>query len=119
MVRELFPQQRLTRIPIDHELFSERTFHDIRQVRRRMPEVRAADEPLEIASRTVEPFLEGVEINGRLVVIYSRYDISCALERQVSVACPGYIPEDALTIGINIVMHALLQDAGYIERAGH
>jgi hypothetical protein len=117
MVRELFPEQRLSRIPIDHEIFSERTFYDIRQVRRRMPEVRAADEPLEIASRTVEPFLEGIEIDGRLAVIYSRYDISCALERQVSVACPGYVPEDALKIGINIIMHALLQNASYMERA--
>ena len=43
-------------------------------------------------------------------MIYSKYDISCALERQTTVACAGYIPEDALKIGINVLRYALLRD---------
>jgi hypothetical protein len=42
-------------------------------------------------------------------VIYSKYDISCALERQASVACTGYIHEDAVRLGVNIVLYALDQ----------
>ena len=54
--------------------------------------------------------------SGRYAVIYSKYDISCALERQASVACAGYIPEDAEKIAINIILYALLQDvAKYSE----
>jgi hypothetical protein len=54
--------------------------------------------------------LEGIEIDGRFAVIYSKYDISCALERQASVACSGYVEEDALKIALNVVLYALLQD---------
>ena len=46
-------------------------------------------------------------------VIYSKYDISCALERQSSVACLGYVAEDATKIAINIVLYSILQDSRY------
>ena len=111
LVQKLFPDKNLERIPIDHEIFTDKTFYDIRRVRRRVPELPKPNQPANVAVETVEPFLEGITIDGRLVVVYSKYDISCALQRQVTVACPGYIPEDALRIGINVVMHALLQDA--------
>ena len=35
------------------------------------------------------------ELDGRYVVIYSKYDISCALEHQASLSCDGYIEADA------------------------
>ena len=53
--------------------------------------------------------MEGIDIKGRFVVIYSKYDISCALEGDASAACTGYVPEDALKIGVNVVLYALLQ----------
>jgi len=59
--------------------------------------------------RSVEPFLEGIEIDGRFVVIYSKYDISCALERQASVACAGYMHEDAVRLAVNIILYAMIQ----------
>lgn len=57
-----------------------------------------------------EPYLEAIEIDGRLAVIYSKYDISCALERQSTVSCEGYVPEDAVKLAINLVIHALSQE---------
>jgi len=110
LMADLYPDKELKRIPIDHELFTTAVGHDIRRVRRRIP---GSDDPkttLNTAIHTVEPYLEGIEIDGRYVVIYSKYDISCALERQASVACSGYLPEDAEKIGINIILYALLQD---------
>ena len=59
--------------------------------------------------REVEPFLEGIEIDGRFVVLYSKYDVSCALQRQSSVTCSGYLHEDAIKLGVNIILYALLQ----------
>ncbi len=41
--------------------------------------------------------------------IYSRHDISCAMERGDSTECPGYVAKDAARIGINIVWYSLLQ----------
>ena len=58
----------------------------------------------------VPPLLEGIKIDGRYAVIYSRYDISCALENQASLACDGYEEDDAMKLAVNIVMYAMLQD---------
>ena len=106
---QLFPQQKLKRVPPDHPLFSSDTGHDIRQVKRRVPEINDPRDGLKPTVRTGEPFLEGIEIDGRLAVIYSKYDISCALERQASVACTGYVEEDAVKIAINILLYAMQQ----------
>ncbi|HIE97145.1 MAG TPA: DUF4159 domain-containing protein [Fuerstia sp.] len=59
------------------------------------------------------PVLEGVEIDGRYAVVYSRYDISCALENQASLACDGYVEEDAMKLAINIVLYSMLQDISW------
>lgn len=115
LVKKLYPNQEFKRIPVTHEIFSEKVFHDLSTVRRRVPELLDPAEPLEIAEKSVEPYLEGIEIDGRYVVIYSKYDISCALERQTSAACAGYVPEDALKIAINVVMYSLLQNVSYLE----
>jgi hypothetical protein len=106
---DTFPDRKLQRIPPEHELFSAKVGHDLRKVQRREHEVNTAGEPLRIAVRQVEPYLEGIEIDGRYVVIYSKYDISCALERQSSVACPGYLHEDAVRLAVNVVLYAMLQ----------
>ncbi len=115
LVKNLYPDAEFKRIPITHEIFSDKVFYNLSTVKRRVPEIIDPNEPLAISEKSVEPYLEGVEIDGRYVVIYSKYDISCALERQTSAACAGYIPEDALRIAINVVMYALLQNASYIE----
>ena len=47
---------------------------------------------------------------------YSRYDLSCALQRQSSVACAGYITRDAFRIGVNVILFAMIQDASHRRR---
>ena len=49
-------------------------------------------------------------------MIYSKYDLSCALERQASVACAGYDHQDAVSIAVNVIRYALLQDISYAEK---
>ena len=51
--------------------------------------------------------MEGIQIEGQYVVIYSRYDLSCALENQASIACDGYVKDDAMQLAINLVLFAL------------
>jgi hypothetical protein len=118
LMQQLFPDREFERIPVDHEMFSSEIGYDIRRVKRRAPE---ADDPkaaLNPTAREAEPFLEGIEIDGRYAVVYSKFDISCVLERQASVACVGYVPEDAVKIAVNVILYALLQDVSYIEEAG-
>jgi hypothetical protein len=53
------------------------------------------------------PALEGIKINGRWAVIYSRYDIGCALERATSSDCLGYDPDSAQRIAGAAVLYTL------------
>ena len=53
------------------------------------------------------PRLEGVKINGRWVVIYSRYDIGCALEKHQSTDCLGHDYDSAVTLAKAAVLYAL------------
>jgi hypothetical protein len=109
LIRQLFPDNPLKRIPAGHEMFTTKIGYDLKTVKRRERDVDSADAALSVSVRDAEPFLEGIEINGRFVVIYSKYDISCALERQASVACVGYVHDDAVKIGVNVILYALLQ----------
>ncbi len=112
MVGQLYPDAKLERIPVDHEIFRLKLGYDIRKVKRRvMPAGGARGMGLATEVREGEPFLEGLRVDGRYVVIYSRYDLSCALQRQSSVACAGYITRDAVRIGVNVILFAMVQDA--------
>ncbi|HEX4070846.1 MAG TPA: DUF4159 domain-containing protein [Planctomycetaceae bacterium] len=116
LVRQLFPDQKFERIPITHELFSQGIGFDIRKVKRRIPQSGNLTDPLDPTLREGEPFLEGIQIKGRYCIIYSKYDISCALERQASVACAGYDYQDAVRIAVNVIRYALLQDISYADK---
>lgn len=100
LVRQLFPDRPLEAIPPDDPLFSDAFGYDLTTVRytAAMPQ------------REGPPMLEGVRLDdGRWAVIYSRWDISCALERHQGADCRGYVPESALRIATNIVLYALLR----------
>ncbi len=117
MISQLYPDAKLERVPVDHELFRLDLGYDIRKVKRRvLPAGGAGGKALATEVREGEPFLEGLRVDGRYVVIYSRYDLSCALQRQSSVACAGYITRDAFRIGVNVILFAMIQDASHRRR---
>lgn len=101
--------KELERIPADDELFRLPGGYDISRVRRRQP---SSDQvgPASASNVPGEPFVEGVKLGDRYAVLYSKYDLSCALERQTTVSCAGYIVEDAIRIATNIVLYAIFQD---------
>ena len=85
-------------IPRDDEIYTKKVGYDLSDVqytqgRRRRPGL---------------PQLEGVKLNGHWAIIYSKYDIGCALERQQGLDCKGYTHESALRIAANIVIYATL-----------
>jgi len=59
------------------------------------------------AFREVAPELEGIKFKNRWVVIYSRYDVGCALEKHQSTDCLGHDYDSALKIGAAAVLYAL------------
>ncbi|WP_040593866.1 DUF4159 domain-containing protein [Schlesneria paludicola] len=109
LVTALYPDRKLDRIPVTHELFSEKVGQDIQRLNRRGSDDHvAAGEGLPVVF--AEPVLEGIEVDGRYSMIYSKYDISCALSGQDYAGCEGYPPEDAVKLGTNIILYSMLQN---------
>jgi Domain of unknown function (DUF4159) len=106
----VFPEQALARIPVNHPLFGASLGgEDITTVSRRQPEASRDGEPLKAAVRKVEPYLEGIQLGDRYAVIFSPYDVSCALESHESLECEGYTRADAARIGLNVLLYSLQQ----------
>ncbi|MEZ6068868.1 MAG: DUF4159 domain-containing protein [Pirellulales bacterium] len=107
-MQEIFPQASLEPIAPEDPLFtSQFGGFDIKSVVRRDPVRRGPDQALDARRVETEPELESITIDGRHAVIFSKYDISCALERHATLECRGYIREDAARIGINVVLYSL------------
>ena len=104
----VFADRQLQRIPPDHPMFTPAYGgFDLKTVTRREPERTGADGRLEAVERQVRPELEGIDLGDRYGVIFSRWDLSCALERHETLDCRGYRREDAARIAVNLVLYAL------------
>ena len=109
-MQRLLPDGLWQSVPADH-LMMTREFggFDLARVTRRDPQVRADGDPLRAKLVVSAPQLEGLLVEDRFAVLFSPYDMSCALENTPSLECQGYIPEDAARIGMNLVLYALQQ----------
>jgi hypothetical protein len=106
----IFSNRKLERIPVSDPLLS-MTYggFDLRTVSRRDPEPGGRDRPLEATIHKVPPDLEGIKLGDRWGVVFSPYDLSCALEKHDSLECRGYTRDDAARIGLNVVLYSLQQ----------
>ena len=106
MVAKLFPGHKLEVIPADDPLYSAKLNggQAITTVRARREK---QDGTAELEMRDYTPYLEGIKIDGRWVVIYSKYDIGCALEGHKSSDCLGHDKESALRLAAAAVLYAL------------
>ena len=104
----IFPETPLRPIPTKNALFSDQYGgFDLSTVTLRDPRRGGDAGPLRADLLRVPPELEGIQLGTRYGVIFSKYDLSCALERQNSLECTGYSRDDAAKIGINIVLFSL------------
>jgi hypothetical protein len=93
-------------IPLTDDLYSaELNGQAIRTVRCRRP--KGDGQGVDPEYREVAPALEGIKYNGRWVVIYSKYDLGCALERHKSSDCLGHDYDSAVRLGRAAVLYAL------------
>lgn len=109
-LKAIFPEARLVRVPADHPLLSgEFRGHDVTSVTLRDPQARGEGDPLVARSVRGAPLLEALEVEGRWAVLFSPYDISCALENHASLDCKGYVAADAAKLAVNVLLFALQQ----------
>ncbi|MFI5459855.1 MAG: DUF4159 domain-containing protein [Isosphaerales bacterium] len=97
-VAELFPTNPLVPIPREDELYTIKVGADLSDVQYTKGAGGGRDFPQ----------LEGVRLNDHWVIIYSKFDIGCALERHTGIECKGYTYESALKIAGNIVIYSTL-----------
>jgi hypothetical protein len=57
--------------------------------------------------RSYPLFLEGIKVKGRWVVIYSKYDIGCAIEGHKAADCLGHDKDSAIKIASAVVLYSL------------
>ena len=97
-VAELLPNNPMVPIPHDDPLYTEKVGADLSDVQYTKGAGGGRDFPQ----------LEGVKINDHWSIIYSKYDIGCALERHTGIECKGYTYESAIKIAGNIVIYSTL-----------
>lgn len=100
MVAALFPKNPLRKIPRDHSIF--RSFYLINRPAGRV---------------IVNPYLEGLSIKGRTVIVYSANDQGGAWSRDKlgnwnhDIIAGGYtVRQESIRLGVNIIMYALTLD---------
>ena len=100
--KDLFPQYELVRVAADDPLFSAALNGKGKALTMANIKCRTkARSPV----APMEPYLEGIKHEGRWVVLYSKYDIGCALERQTSSDCVGYDTDSAFRIATAAVLY--------------
>ena len=106
----IFPKNPLENIsPRDPIWTNKYGGSDLKTVMRRDPQPGRPGEPLKSALRRVPPELKGVRFGDRYGVIFSEFDLSCALEKHDSMECRGYTREDAARIGLNVLRYGIQQ----------
>jgi hypothetical protein len=100
LTTKLYPESALKRIPGDHAIIAGKPGYDLSRVSYR-PTL-AAEQP-----NLKQVMLEGIEHEGRLVVVYSKYGFTCGLEDHQCYSCRGLAPDDARRLAVNIVLYAL------------
>lgn len=104
-VKKLYPGKELEAIPADDFLYSERLNGEA--ITRLRCRTEKADGSPEATFQDVPPMLRGIQVDGRWAVIYSRYDIGCALEKNKSSACKGYDPDSAMKLATAALLYSL------------
>jgi hypothetical protein len=102
-------EKDLEPIPATHAMFTDKYGgFDLATVKRRDPPRERGKGPLKAVERDVPPELDGLKFdNDRYGVIFSRYDLSCALESFEATQCRGYTRDDAARIAINVVLYSV------------
>ena len=102
-VQDLFPKEKLLRIPADDRFFGAELNElngGVLTAGNIKCRIKASGPML-----PMEPYLEGIQVNGRWIVVYSKYDIGCALESKTTGDCVGYDPASAMRIATAAVLY--------------
>ena len=97
-LKQLLPGASLVPLPLGHPVY-----HSVFKL------TGAAYTPAAAAARPglTEPYLEGISLHGDVKVIYSPIDLETGWQGLNPPLARAYQPEDALKLGVNIIMYAM------------
>lgn len=101
-IGELLPKAKLEQVPLNDDLFSAELNGEA--LTEANIECRTEASGL---MKKMAPHLEGIKHRGRWVVLYSKYDIGCALERHQASDCRSYSPASAQKIARAALLYTL------------
>lgn len=111
-MKALFPERPLESVPASHQMFTDHYGgFDIQSVHVRIPRRRDSNgSRLDVEIQEMSPDIEAIRTDdNHYAVLFSALDLSCALENHASLECKGYRREDAIRIGVNLLMYAVQQ----------
>ena len=102
LVKQIFPKHSLERLPLDHKVFrikySINTVAYLPILKKELPE----------ADRT-RPLVEAVVVDGRAVLVYSKYDFGCGFEGFPCAACRGLELKSGERLLTNILLYGMTE----------
>jgi hypothetical protein len=107
-MRKAFPNAQWQRIPMSDPMFSDNYGgFRIDTLEVRTPERTPGQ--TRTVTRHIQPELYGLRASedDRWLVVFSPYDVSCALEKTSSLECRGYSQRSALQLAANVVLYAI------------
>ncbi len=107
LAAKLFPTSALVEIPLDDLLYSAKLNRVAIETVERREKMATANSGNDAGFERLPPKLEGIKVDGRWVVIYSRYDIGCALEGHKTTDCLGHTPDSAKKLASAAVLYSL------------
>jgi hypothetical protein len=107
MAGKMFPEAKLEVIPPTDELYSQKLNGRLIDLVERREKVARANSGTDTGYEKLPPRLEGIKVDGRWAIVYSRYDIGCALENHKSSDCLGHSPDSAKRLAAAVVLYSL------------
>jgi hypothetical protein len=97
-MKKILPNADFRSLPLDHEVFS--AYFKISKVAF-TPAVQRLDPKL------ATPEFEGLQLDGDVRVIYSKYDLGGGWQADEHPQARGYATADAMRLGVNVVTYAM------------
>ena len=108
-MKKMFPNAEWKKIPLSDPIFSsDHGGFKIDTLDVRLPE--RTPEQTVTRTRQIQPELYGMRFSDedRWLVVFSPYDVSCALEKASSLECRGYTQRSALQLSANVILYAIV-----------
>jgi hypothetical protein len=99
-MNQVLPSHALSRLEPNHPIYkSQYTIQTVNYTQ-------AAIVQKKLKNPTV-PALEGIVVDGHLAVVYTPFDVGCGWELKPHPYTIGYESQDAIKLGVNVVIHAV------------